>query len=146
MDLAYELFDLVRTLDRAADRVLSTQGLSWNRYLALVVLSEHEGLTVRMLAGAIGISEPSTSNLVRKLVDAGFIDNSAPAGAGNVRHLTVTPTGIVKKNVCSKLLGDSLDDNAIRIGIDPGELAGTIRRLHDEVRAPAASAAEGAHR
>ena len=39
MDLAFELHDLVLTLDRTAERLLTPHGLSYNRYVALVVIA-----------------------------------------------------------------------------------------------------------
>lgn len=134
MDLAYELHDLVRTLDRWAERLLRPEGLSYNRYVALVIIAEHPGMTGRDLARALGISEPSTSALVRKLRDASLLDNVAPKGAGNVRRLEITPAGAQKLRDCSAVLGNSLDRNAEAVGVDPGQLAATIRSIHDEVR------------
>jgi DNA-binding MarR family transcriptional regulator len=134
MDLAYELHDLVRTLDRWAERLLQTEGLSYNRYVALVIGAEHPGMTGRDLARALGISEPSTSALVRKLIDAGLFEDIAPEGAGNLRRLAVTPAGVQKMQACSAILGNSLDLNAEAVGVDPGRLAATIRSIHDEVR------------
>ncbi|MFW0783650.1 MarR family transcriptional regulator [Gordonia sp. CPCC 206044] len=134
MDLAFELHDLVRTLDRHAEKLLRAEDLSYNRFVALVILSEHPGLTVRQLAGALGISDPSASALVRKLVAAGFVENVAPPGSGNMRLLTITEEGRTKQRICSALLGNSLDDNAARVGIDPDDLARTIRALHTVVQ------------
>lgn len=135
MNLSYELHDLVRTLDRWADRALRTEDLNYNRYVALVVITEHPGIAGRQLAGALGVSEPAVSGIVRKLIDAGLVTNSAEAGSGNVRRLTATSAGTDKYVRCGELLGDALDRSAERIGLDPAELAHTIRNLHDAVRA-----------
>lgn len=137
MDLAYELHDLVRTLDREADQMLRAESLSYNRYLALVILSEHPGMTSRQLAGAVGISEPSMSALVRQLQSAGLIDDARTPGSGNVRRLHTTRRGEDKIRTAGALLGGTLDDTARRLGIDPTELADTIHRLHSAVRGEA---------
>lgn len=134
MNLSYELHDLVHTLDRWADRALRAEGLNYNRYVALVIIGEHPGIAGRQLAGALGVSEPAASGISRKLIDAGLVTNSAEAGSGNVRRLEATGAGTEKLARCGELLGDALDRSARRIGLDPAELAGTIRRLHDEVR------------
>lgn len=133
MDLAYELHDLVNTLDRWAARILRTQDLSYNQYVALVIVGENEGINSRSLARGLGISEPSTSALVRKLLAAGLLTDIAPDRAGNVRRLALTPVGDETRQRCTELLGNSLDRNAERVGIDPAALARTIRTLHDEV-------------
>ena len=134
MDLAYELHDLVRTLDREAERILRPEGLSYHRYVALVVIGEHPGVTGRQLAGALGVTEAASSGIVRALLGAGLVENMAGAGAGNVRHLKLTGDGGRLLARCSELLGSSVDENARAIGIDPLELARTIRALHDELR------------
>lgn len=134
MDLAYELHDLVRTLDREADQLLRTESLSYNRYLALVILVEHPGLTSRQLAGAVGISEPSMSTIVRGLREGGLVDDARSPGSGNVRALHATAAGKRKVRAAGKLLGGTLDTTARRLGIDPAELAATIHRLHLAVR------------
>lgn len=133
MDLAYELHDLVRTLDKWAHRELSKGGLSYNRYVALVILSEHPGITGRMLSEAIGVSEAAGSGIVRQLLKAGLINNIAVEGDGNIRKLRLTPKGKKTLARTSSYLGSSLDRNAVAIGIDPQELAQTIRAIHNQI-------------
>ncbi|MCQ4129039.1 MarR family transcriptional regulator [Rhodococcus erythropolis] len=135
MDLAYELHDLVRTLDKWAERKLRTAGLSYNKYVAMVIISEHPGLTSRDLAQGLGVTEAAGSGIVRSLLSAGLIADEAPSGAGNIRRLNITESGAAILARCSAMLGSSLDDTAAAIGLDPHELATTIRVLHDEVRA-----------
>lgn len=134
MDLAYELHDLVRTLDRAAEGILRPEGLSYRRYLALVIIGEHAGVSGRELAGALGVTEAAVSGIVRRLLDDGLIRDLTVAGAGNIRRLALTDDGADLRDRCSELLGWSFDRNVRRIGIDPHELAATIRAIHDEVR------------
>lgn len=134
MDLAFELHDLVRTLDKWAERMLRPEGLSYNKYVALVIVSEHPGMTGRDLARALGVTEAAGSGIVRSLLDIGLMEDQAGTGSGNVRRLNITDIGAVLLERCSAALGSSLDDNARAIGLDPQELASTIRGLHDEVR------------
>lgn len=134
MDLAYELHDLVRTLDKWAEQKLRPEGLSYNKYVALVIVSEHPGLTGRDLARALGVTEAAGSGIVRALLAAGLIADGSRSGAGNVRRLSITEPGATVLARCSAMLGSSLDDNAVAIGLDPHRLAETIRALHDEVR------------
>lgn len=134
MDLAYELHDLVRTLDKIAELILRPHGLSYNRYVALVIISEHPDLTGRQLSKALGVTEAAGSGIIRSLLSANLIDDAAETGSGNVRRLRVTDDGTALLTRCSEALGSSLDDNARAVGIDPATLAHTIRELHDEVR------------
>lgn len=137
VDLAHELHDLVRTLDRHAERALRPEGLSYHRYVALIITSEHPRITGRQLAGALGISEPSASALVRQLMSAGLLRDVAPLGAGHVRQLELTEVGEATEQRCTDLLGGALEHSARRIGLDATELAITVRALHEEVRRPA---------
>ena len=134
MDLAYELHDLVRTLDREAERILRPEGLNYHRYLALIILAEHPGITGRQLAAAIRVTEAAASGIVRTLLKGQLIEDAAGPGTGNVRHLKISAEGAVTLDRCSALLGSSLDENARAIQIDPEQLARTIRALHDELR------------
>lgn len=134
MDLAHELHDLVRTLDARAEQILRPQGLGYTRYVALVILSEHPGITGRVLAGGLGVSEAAASGAVRALIGAGLVRDVAGAGAGHVRRLELTQQGESTLAHCSRLLGSSVDDCARRIGLDPQDLARSVRALHDEVR------------
>lgn len=134
MDLAYELHDLVRTLDKWAEKILRPEGLSYNQYVALVIVSEHPGVTGRQLAEPLGVTEAASSGIVRALNEAGFIADTSPSGSGNRKEWGVTAEGQAKVEHCGLLLGNTLDDNARTIGLDPAELAATIRALHDEVQ------------
>ncbi|WP_341729789.1 MarR family transcriptional regulator [Brooklawnia sp.] len=134
MDLAYELHDLVRTLDREAERILRPEGLNYHRYLALIILAEHPGITGRQLAAAIRVTEAAASGIVRTLLKGQLIEDAAGPGTGNVRHLKISAEGAETLDRCSALLGSSLDENARAIQIDPEQLARTIRALHDELR------------
>lgn len=135
MDLAFELHDLVRTLDRSAERLLRPHGMTYRRYVAMVIVGEHPGLTGRDLARALGVSEPAASGLVRSLLAEGLMVDTAPAGSGNVRRLSLTDTGTAKIADCTAVLGSTLDRTALANGIDPTQLALTLRALHDAVRA-----------
>lgn len=134
MDLAHELHDLVRTLDKWAEKILRPEGLTYNQYVALVILSQHPGITGRLLAKSLGVTEAAGSGIVKVLLTKDFVTNHAAIGSGNRRELHITPAGQEKTDHCGHLLGHSLDDNARAIGLDPSGLAAIIRSLHDEVR------------
>ncbi|MGC3020798.1 MarR family winged helix-turn-helix transcriptional regulator [Brevibacterium sp. FAM 24630] len=134
MDLAHELHDLVRTLDRWAEQMLRPEGLTYNQYVALVILGQHPGITGRTLSKSLGVTEAAGSGIVTALLTDGLITDGAAPGSGNRRELRLTSAGEDKHAHCARLLGHSLDDNARAIGIDPSSLASTIRALHDEVR------------
>lgn len=134
MDLAHELHDLVRTLDKWAEKILRPQGLTYNQYVALVIVSRRPGITGRQLAESLGVTEAAGSGIIKVLLTKDCVSNHAAVGSGNRRELHITSTGQAKIDRCGHLLGHSLDDNARAIGLEPSQLAITIRALHDEVR------------
>lgn len=136
MDLAHELHDLVRTLDREAERLLRGEGMTYHRFVALVIVAEHPGITGRRLASAVGVSEPSMSVIVRRLLDDGHVVDLSE-GVGRARRLAATEAGRSTLGTCRRVLGDALDGAARSLGLDPQELARTVRALHDAVRLPA---------
>ncbi|WOC11371.1 MarR family winged helix-turn-helix transcriptional regulator [Gordonia sp. MP11Mi] len=136
MDLAYELHDLVRTLDRQADEKLRVESLGYHRYVALIIIDEHPGVSGRELSRALGVSDAAASGIVRKLHDAGLIDELDQPGSGRVRRWQATTKGVDVRARCERLLGTSLETSAAAAGIDTATLAATIRALHDTVRTP----------
>lgn len=141
MNLSFVLHDLVRTLDREADRVLRGVGLSYPKFLAMVIVGEHPGLSGRELAGALGVSDPAVSGTVRSLIGSGLMQDGVRPGAGNVRRLALTATGSSKVAESLELLGSGVDDAARRIGLDPQQLAESLDRLHAAVSTPSAAVA-----
>jgi len=134
VNLAYELHDLVRTLDRQADEILRTRDLGYLRYVALIIIDERPGISGRQLAHAVGVSDAASSGIVRKLEAAGLVHDVSPDGSGRTRNWTATSEGVALRRECDELLGDGLGDTARRIGLDPTELAHTIRALHNALR------------
>lgn len=134
MDLAHELHDLVLTLDRQAETLLQPDGLTYRRYVALVIIGEHPGLTGRDLAGALAVSEPAASGIVRRLIADQLIRDVSAAGSGHVRRLELTESGRELLARASGRLGNTLDTAVRSVGIDPDELAETLHRIHRAVR------------
>lgn len=114
--------------------MLRPEGLTYNQYVALVILGQHPGITGRTLSKSLGVTEAAGSGIVKALLAEDLITNAATPGSGNRRELRLTSAGEDKSAHCARLLGHSLDDNARAIGIDPQVLAQTIHDLHDEVR------------
>ena len=68
MDLAHELHDLVRTLDRWAEQMLRPEGLTYNQYVALVTLGQLPSITGRTLSKSLGVTEAAGSGIVKALL------------------------------------------------------------------------------
>jgi DNA-binding MarR family transcriptional regulator len=93
-NLSFDLHRLTARMDRAADRILSdAMGLSYRRFLALLLVQELGSPTQRALADALDVTEPSVSRMTAVLVEVGYLDAGVPLGGGNRRQLTLTPAG-----------------------------------------------------
>jgi DNA-binding MarR family transcriptional regulator len=93
-ELAFDLHRLTGRLDRAADRILAeTLGVSYRRFLALLLVQQLENPTQRALAEALEVTEPSASRMTAVLVTAGLLEASTATGGGNRRRLALTPAG-----------------------------------------------------
>lgn len=136
MDLAYELHDLVLTLDKQAEALLRPLGVSYRRYVALVIVDENPGLTGRDLARGLAVTEAAASGIVKHLLTEKLITDTAVAGSGHVRRLETTASGRAMRLECDGVLGTTFDDTVRRLGIDPEALAATIHSIHLAVLSP----------
>lgn len=127
--LAYDLHVLVRVLDRSAEERLAPFGLSYQRYLALVIIDAAGGLTQRDLASALGQTEATASRTSAALSEAGLLAVSRTPGNGNRRSLTLTDAGEDLLARASERLGSDFDTVVRDIGQDPDLIAEHVRRL-----------------
>jgi len=130
--LAFDLHVLTERMDRSADRMLTAErGLSYRRFLALLLLDGLGTATQRQLADALGVTEPSVSRMVGVLGDAGLLDVRPDPGGGNRRQLALTPEGERTVETCLRLLEGRFAAVLERSGIDYEEYAEQTRRLLD---------------
>ena len=127
--LVHELHVLVRALDRSAEVRLSPFGISYSRYLALLLVGEHEGMTQRELAAALGQTEPTAGRTAAALADAGWLEVTRTPGGGNRRALSLTTAGRELLDAAGERLSSDFDDVVRGIGRNPDTLAQDIRRI-----------------
>lgn len=90
---AYALHALVSLLDRSADSILPSLGLTYSRYLALVTIERLGETTQRSIAEAMGLTEPAVSRTIRTLQGDGLVATDVATGTGNRRAVRLTETG-----------------------------------------------------
>lgn len=127
--LAHDLHVLVRALDRSAEARLAPFGISYQRYLALVVVDAADGMTQRELAASLGQTEATASRTSAALSQAGLLEVSRTPGRGNRRSLTLTESGQDLLARAGQRLGSDFDEVVRSTGQDPDLLAEHVRRL-----------------
>jgi len=133
--LSYELHKLTARLDRVADGLLrEAAGVSYARFLALFAVRECGG-TQRDMARWLGLSEPSTSRMVRVLADDGFLEVKTLAGQGNRRQVQLTAKGDELIDRCGELLEARFEAFVKLCGVDYRTYQDQTRRLLDKLEA-----------
>lgn len=117
-------------LDRSADRILQAEhGLSYRRFVTLLILGELGSATQRALAEELSVSEPSASRMTRVLAEAGLLDVRADPGGGNRRRLSLTASGRQMVEQCHELLERRFADVVDRSGVSYADYTRDTRLL-----------------
>lgn len=128
--LTFDLHVLTARMDRSADRQLTAeQGISYRRFLALLLVGELGTPTQRQLAERLGVTEPSVSRMVGLLAEAGLLELGPDPDGGNRRRLALTAEGRALVRRCRRLLERRFAALVRRSGVDYEEYAAQTRRL-----------------
>jgi DNA-binding MarR family transcriptional regulator len=116
-------------MDRRADALLARSGceLSYARFLALLHISEADGMTQRDLSGRLGTSEAAVSRMVAGLARDEYLD--VGRSVGNRRSLRLTARGGSALAAAGAALGDGFDRLVRGTGTDPERLAASVRPI-----------------
>lgn len=127
--LAHELHLLVALMDRRADALLQRSGceLSYTRFLALLHVSEADGMTQRELSTRLGTTEAAVSRMVAGLARDGYL--VVARGVGNRRSLSLTEHGGASLAAAGVALGDGFDRLVRGTGLEPAALAASVRTV-----------------
>lgn len=130
--LACDLHALTARVDRSADRILAAEcGLSYRRFMALLILGELGTATQRALAEQLGVTEPSVSRMAGTLAESGFLDLRPDPSGGNRRRLTLTREGKHMVKRCQRLLERRFEQLVRRSGVPHAQYAEHTRMLLD---------------
>jgi DNA-binding MarR family transcriptional regulator len=93
-NLGLELHTLVSRLERAGDRILrADHGMSYRRFMVLVMVGELEACTQRALADSLAVTEPSISRMIAALAGTGLLTVTPDPAGGNRRRIALTDAG-----------------------------------------------------
>ncbi len=129
-DLAFDLHVLNARLDRSADRILRAElGLSYRRYLTLLIVGDVGAHTQRAVADVLGVSEPSVSRMTGVLTQDGLLDVQPDPAGGNRRRLELTEKGKQLVGQCGVLLEKRFASLVERSGVSYMDYARDTRLL-----------------
>jgi DNA-binding MarR family transcriptional regulator len=122
---------------RTRDAVTAAAGAGGALAEALVAVKDQPGCTAEWLVGVLRLTQPGVAHLVRRLVDAGWVERR-PGADGRSRALHLTPTGTA---VAARLLAARSEVlGELVAALTPAERE-QLRAVADRLlRPPAASA------
>ncbi|URM97536.1 MarR family transcriptional regulator [Actinomadura madurae] len=140
MQVCFAMHATSRAFDALYRTVLRDLGLTYPQYLAMLVLWETDGLTVKRLGERLRLDSGTLSPLLKRLEAAGLVErrrNREDERSVSV-HLTAEGAALRSRalDVPRRMLGST--------GLSPAELAdlrGTLRRMTEHLDAAAAAAA-----
>lgn len=93
--LSRRLHAVVRTLDRAADRILRAEhDMGYPRLLLLFAVAENAGGSQRDIAEWMGSTEAPVSRSLRGLADDGLVEIGPSSTPGHRRQVSLSPRGL----------------------------------------------------
>lgn len=82
-----------RALDEAMNHRFRDAEITRVQWTALYYIDKIENITQKELAQALLISEPSTTNLIKRMIQAGFINRISGKQNGRCKNLELTELG-----------------------------------------------------
>jgi DNA-binding MarR family transcriptional regulator len=136
-ELIEMLFFAYRDFVGEPDRVLSRDGLGRAHHRVLHFVSRNPGLTIAALLDILQITKQSLARVLRDLVEAGLIEQSAGASDRRQRHLHCTVAGTALMVELASLQQRRIE-KALK-GLGPAERLAVLRfltGLRDQPSAP----------
>jgi DNA-binding MarR family transcriptional regulator len=136
-NLGLELHTLVSRLERAGDRILRTEhGLSYRRFMVLVMVGELGVSTQRALADGLAVTEPSVSRMVGALAETGLLTVKPDPAGGNRRQINLTDAGRALVDHAGTDLIQRLTELVESCGVPFDTYLAHTQRLNDALDGP----------
>jgi DNA-binding MarR family transcriptional regulator len=133
MDISpsYRLGRLMFELDRAADDLLHAQeGISYKRFIFLLVLQQCGTVTQHELAVALGYSDPAVSMMLVELAKDSYIQTIRSPEHGRKRLVSITSEGTEVVGRGRQLLDEHFDQLLALASVDGEQLREITERLY----------------
>ena len=133
--LCFALYAATNAVTRAYRRPLAQLGLTYPQYLAMLVLWQHGGQTVKSLADALLLDSSTLTPLLQRLEAAGLIDRRRDKLDERIVRITLSAAGSALQQAVA-VVQQSV---ACRTRLPESELADLRSSLHALVESMAAA-------
>ena len=135
--LCFAIYETGHAFSRLYRSVLADLGLTYPQYLAMLVLWEEDGLTVKAVGERLSLDSGTLTPLLKRLEAAGLIRRERGRADERQVFLHLTPAGVAlrEKGGCvpeamGKAIGDALSPDG-RLLADLARLRSALRKAAD---------------
>ncbi|MBH0083960.1 MarR family winged helix-turn-helix transcriptional regulator [Salinibacterium sp. SWN167] len=139
--LCFGLYAAARATNRRYTALLAPWGLTYPQYLVLILLWERRSSTVSGLAESLMLDLGTTSPLIRRLEDRGFVIRSRSASDERRVMVSLTAAGLELRAELTHIPGCIAEAT----GITLPEFTSTLTTLHNVTTNLSTATAAGAH-
>jgi len=101
--LCFALYNASRALTRAYAPLLGPLGLTYPRYLVLLVLWEHDGVPVRAIGERLSLDSGTLTPLLKRLAQQGLVERRRGEDDERVVRIHLTPEGRALRGKARKI-------------------------------------------
>lgn len=91
--LCFALYSATHAMTRSYKRALVAVDLTYPQYLVMLVLWEHDGISISEIANTLELDTPSVTPVVQRLESAGFLKRLRVPGDDRLSSMKVLPKG-----------------------------------------------------
>ncbi|MBH0117369.1 MarR family transcriptional regulator [Salinibacterium sp. NG253] len=139
--LCFGLYAAARATNRRYTALLAPWGLTYPQYLVLILLWERRSSTVSGLADSLMLDLGTTSPLIRRLEDRGFVVRERSASDERRVMVSLTASGLALRAELAHIPGCIAEAT----GITLPEFTSTLTTLHNVTTNLSTATAAGSH-
>lgn len=125
--VCFSLYSAANAMVRAYRPFLEELSLTYPQYLAMLVLWQQDGISVKTLGEALHLDSGTLTPLLKRLENKGLVTRGRSQGDERVRVLCLTKQGVALK-VAAGLIPEKM---RCKLGDDAGQLQ-ALKRLCDK--------------
>jgi len=128
--LCFALYSATHALTRAYRNALDDKGLTYTQYLVLLVLWEHEGMSVSTIAQKLDLDSASLTPILKRLEVAGILQRQRNKQDERVVEIKLTEKGYALEDEVAEIQKGV----ACKTGLPANEFDALKKSLHELTR------------